>query len=283
MRRAIFIILLLFIWLIKGNGESLETIPVGTRACGMGGAYTAVGTTPSGIYYNPAELIKIKNEMIEIMYVDLYNLSIINYTFIGYARPGIWRGILGISWLHTGTGDEFVLRNISEDRISLAYSFPVFDALNSGINIKFFTADYDGIKGTSWGMDISFIYFILKDTISVGLNAQNINFPVIKWGTDTEEKIDPDINVGAGIKLMEFIIFSLDVKNIITYKRRYSAGLEIEVLKRRIYLRAGASYQKVLTISGGCGIRLGEFCMEYAIQRHLELGWNNIFGVIINL
>ena len=49
---------------------------------------------------------------------------------------------------------------------------------------------------------------------------------------------------------MEFIIFSLDVKNIITYKRRYSAGLEIEVLKRRIYLRAGASYQKVLTISG---------------------------------
>ena len=63
------------------NWLKLET---GTRAIGMGGAYTAVGDGISGVPYNPASIAFIDNQ--EAFLSQTQYVADITYSVLGFAR-----------------------------------------------------------------------------------------------------------------------------------------------------------------------------------------------------
>jgi len=263
-------------------GAAFERIGVGARALGMSGAFTGLGNNAAGIYYNTAGLVNVENEQLEIMYINLYGFSLVSYTFIGYARPNVGNGTISMGLIHLGLGDEFKLRNFSEDTVLLAYGFNLLKNLNSGVALKFYGASYDGIRGTAWSGDIAFLYN-LKNILYAGINVQDINSPTIKWETKNEDELMLNPNIGVALKLTERFTITADFKNILTYERTYCVGSELELFEKRFFVRGGISYQKVFSFSFGFDIIVSEFQFQYSMQRHVDLGWNNILGLNVNL
>lgn len=264
------------------HSGAFERIGIGARPMAMSGAYTGIGDDVAGIYYNAAGTVNIDSERLEIMYVNLYGFSLVNYTFVGYARPGIWKGTLSMGLIHLGLGDEFRLRNFSEDTVLLSYGFNLVNNLNAGATLKFYGASYDGIRGTAWGADIAFLYNI-KKLFYVGLNIQDINSPTIKWETGNEDELILNPNIGVALKLTKRFTITTELKNIFTYERTICSGGELELFEKEFFIRGGLAYQKVFSFSFGAGFVISNFQIQYSVQKHSDLGWNNILGLNINL
>lgn len=261
---------------------AFERIGIGARAQGMSGAFTGLGNDVSGIYYNTAGLVNITEDQLEFMYNNLYGLSLVNYTFIGYARPHVGEGTISMGWIHMGLGDEFQLRNFTEDTVLLGYGFCLLKDVNLGFSLKYYGASYDGMRGAAWGADVSCLYN-LNEILLVGVNIQDINFPLIKWENKTKDRLPLNVNTGLSLKMTKLFTLSGDLKNIFNYERTYCVGGELELIQKMLFIRAGGAYQKVLSFSFGFGLFISNFQFQYSTQRHSDLGWNNIMGLTIYL
>lgn len=261
---------------------SFDRINIGARAKGLAGSFTALADNTSGIYYNPAGLLAVENDEIEFMYENLYGLGFINYYFFGYARPNVWKGTIGFGYIYLGLGDETLLRNFSESTFLFSYGIRIKQYFSAGINLKFYGASYDGMRGTAWAPDVGLL-FNLKERLFLGAIIQDAISPKIKWETGAEDAIDMNLNLGAMLKITERFSISSDLKNVFNYERTVSSGFELEFYKELIFLRAGISFQKVFLISFGAGINLSNFQINWTVQKHSDFGFNNVIGANIRL
>lgn len=282
MKRIIFI-LIIFNLAVNLHTGTFDRINIGARALGMGSAFSAVADNPSAIYYNPAGLVLIPADEVEIMRDNLYGLDLINYTFLGYARPYIWRGTLGFAMLFLQLGDEILLRNITEYSFLFSYGIKISEAFSTGINLKFYAANYDGIKASGWTPEIGLIVNFLKNKGRAGLMIQDLISPAIKWETGLEERIEPNLNLGISYNLTKRFLVSSDIKNLLNYERTYSAGCEIEFIRNLLLIRGGISLQKVYVITFGAGINLANFQINIAIKNHSDFGLSWTLGANIKL
>lgn len=280
MRTKVIIYFSLFVSITYG--ASFDRINIGSRAIGMAGSFTAIADNTSGIYYNPAGLPAIKSDEIEFMYENLNGLDFVNYYFFGYTRPNIWKGTIGFGYIYLGLGDEILLRNFSEHTFFFSYGIRIKRHFFTGLNLKFYGASYDWIRGTAWAPDIGFL-FNLKEKLYLGAIIQDIISPKIKWETGAEDKIDINLNLGAALKITERFTISSDLKNVFNYERTVSSGFELEFYKELIFLRGGFSYQKIFLISFGAGLNLSNFQINLTVQKHSDFGFNSIIGANIKL
>lgn len=277
------------IWILIGvglsiplSGAAFEHRDFGARATGLSGAFTAIADDTTGIYHNPAGLPQIKEDQIEVMYNNLYSLSIVNYYFIGYVRPIMNEGAVSLAWIHMGLGEDFKVKNFSEETILLGYGFNLIDNLNLGATLKYYAASYNRTRGAAWGADISSLYSI-NQILFLGIHVQDVNFPVIKWENQVDDKMKLNLNAGIGLKVTKLFTLSTDVKNILIYKRVYCVGAELEIFEKTLYLRSGLSFQKIFNFSVGAGYYISNFQFHYSAQKHSDLGWNNVIGLTVKI
>ena len=142
------------------NWLKLET---GTRAIGLGGAYTAVGNDISGIPYNPASIAFINNQ--ESFISQTQYVADITYSVLGYARNMSGTDFVGVHIFAldsgnmevttpdepNGTGELFKMTGIC---ISGTYARRLTDRLRVGFTAKYIREDIYTTHMQTFAFDI---------------------------------------------------------------------------------------------------------------------------------
>jgi len=250
----------------------------GTRGLSMGNALVSNIYGNVASYYNPSLSAFQEQGFANIGYTFLSLDRKLN--FIGVEKkfrlPNQKEGGAGISfyWINSGVGDIDTRDNDTkqlgyistyENLFGLGTSFLLNEELAIGLGFKlYYSKLYEGIKSTSFGLDIGMIYKIIPD-LTVGLSLKDF-LSKYKWetnsiygvlGTTTENKFPVIMSIGTSYNLpkqfgsvsVQFDTYfnpkfqTKDTSGVITYsKREYNYYLKVGgelKLVQNFYLRAG--------------------------------------------
>jgi hypothetical protein len=108
----------------KYAGEFLK-IPVGARAIGMGGAFTAVCDDATAAHWNPAGMIYLPYREVIFQHAEKFG-SLLNHDYLGgvipLARPGSKQGALGVSLVRLATDDVPITPRLGDLREGIDYN-----------------------------------------------------------------------------------------------------------------------------------------------------------------
>lgn len=205
----IFIVLLYslcsFSQTVRKYSNEFLSIGVDAAALGMSNTVTAqTGDVNSG-YWNPAGLIKLKDNQISLMHAS-YFANIAQYDYAAFAMPLDNESAVGLSIIRFGVDDILNTTqlidsqgNIDYNRISLfstadyaltvsyARSLPI-DGLNIGINGKVIHRII-GDFASSWGFgfDLGFQYISDDEDWKFGLMLRDITTTYNTWVIDEDK------------------------------------------------------------------------------------------------
>jgi len=190
----------------------------GSRAVGMGGAYTAISDDALAVYYNPAGMGMQEKRDVVLMHVEwLPALQPgMYYEYLGAVFPTEY-GVFGgsINYLTTGemsaVDDDPTARWVTYDlAVNLSYSYKLNQKLSLGGTGKFiysylapewvvrsFLGENQGGQGQSVALDLGVLYKPTKNT-SLGFTLANIG-PSISY-IENGEKDPLPLTLRLGVK-----------------------------------------------------------------------------------
>ena len=205
----------------------------GARPLGMGGAFAAVASDASTVYYNPAGVSGFETRQALFMHSEQFG-SELNFNFGAFVSPteffaeGREAGF-GLAVVHLGAPDIPVTNHIpfidvngdgvftpNVDRVptddiryesSNDYAFFGTFAANTtygrlGGTLKVIYSDQvAGFSATGFGLDLGYLRRGLFDRVDVGVKLQDITGTYIGWSTGTNEFITPSVKVGAAYRI----------------------------------------------------------------------------------
>lgn len=243
--------------------QIVNQVPVGARAIGMGGAFSAVADDGTALFWNTAGLAQIGHQEIRGAYANLYGTDIRDndVSFVLPLSPG---QAAAAEWYHSGQDDGELAWG--ENRLSLAYSLKVHPKVYVGGAGKFLTrsTSSDGTdvrKGTGLGADFGVLAtpwrglrlgLVLQDAFDTSIDdnttGQGVAYP-------RTVRLASAWNFGR----LGYVAFDLD--------DRWHLGVEALPVEA-VALRAGVQddidgYERA-TWSFGAGFKAGIFRVDYA-------------------
>ncbi len=305
MKRVILAILIMtFSSALQASGEPMAFLKLGAgaRATGMGTAFTALSDDASGVFYNPAGIVRVTSLQ---LVAETYLLSFTrNMNFISTCKPFIVAGkvySVGLSWVNFSAGGDIEkrytnsadpLEKISDNThiFTLTTATYISNTLYVGAAIKANLQLIDKSKAAGVGFDIGAILNI-TDGLYVGVSGMNLGSSLAWDDEASTESVPPVINAGVAWKLADLLgVAKLDVTMAFDYMYntsgfyRLKPGVELGA-NGFFFLRAG--YNEGLTI--GCGLRLkpGDVFavkLDYAFvaDRMLENSSNHRLGLTMD-
>jgi len=290
---AISGIIVIFIFLITsvpifGAGETaLNFLRIGTSARGaaLADSLAADYMDSSALQYNPAALIMLKRNEIQLMHIDLY--ADIDYESAVYVSQFDKFNIaLSLNYLHTSaprtvidTADPYGYRSIGnfvfQDRCIGVTITP-----RAGIwggRVKYIEERIEDEKAGTTAVDFG---FLVSGKFSYGVALQNIG-PEIKF---IEEKEQLPMTLNAAVKLSLRFVSIFISGNYYNDRRPSAAGaLEVNVINA-LFLRGGYNYipEENAEFNGftvGAGIKIGQMGLDYAFIPFGEFGNTQRFSL----
>ncbi len=176
-------------------------IGVGSRALGMGTAFTALADDPSAIYWNVGGLAKLRRHGILFNHTEW--IARTRFDFLGAAfRVGKW-GTVGLSVTALsmdemevttleepdGTGQTF---RAGDFAASLAYAFSLTDRFSIGLNAKFIRQTIWEMSATGFALDVGVHYQTPFKGLLLGMSMTNFGTKMRMDGNNTMILYDPD-------------------------------------------------------------------------------------------
>ena len=235
------------------SGNAFLNIGVGTRAVGMGEAFTGIADDISSLYWNPAGLSKVRNFQALLMNNQWFQNVLYEYGAFGVPlAKGTVAGSL--AYVNYGSmerinefGQEegnFVVRDVA---ISLGYGMELFQQFAVGIGIKTpFCQDDENKLTLSLAGDIGLLYGIpALDGLNIGINLMNVGnknqpsrlklglglvnvFEGLKIGWDIGTGFyaeEVEMNVGAEYEISGILVPRLGYKYSTEERKVSSSGL----------------------------------------------------------
>ncbi|UCF78742.1 MAG: tetratricopeptide repeat protein [Candidatus Eiseniibacteriota bacterium] len=267
----------LTVFVPQGATGTSEQVPIGARAMSMGGAFSAVASDGTALFWNPAGLAQITYQEITAAHANLYD-SGIKDNYAAFVLPLSRGHVVAGDWYHSGFDDDELA--FGENRFDLSYGFKVTPSVSLGLTGKLLTrgTDLDGVTvrdGKGVGMDLGILASPLSK-LRLGLVAQDLFDTKLNYSGDDGSAVAYPRNVrfGASYTFGDRATIAADIDD------RYHLGGEFWVLDQ-IALRAGMEDDRRgserAIYSFGTGLKVGVFRVDYAYVDHPVLGSTNHF------
>jgi hypothetical protein len=295
MKNKLMYFLILSILLLQGFSvpvtaqEGLAGMPgaylhmgVGSRALGMGKAYTTLATDATAIYWNPAALANQNPYQVYFMHSRLFYDT--NFNYLGGSLPTGNIGSFGLGILYLNS-ENFDQRNelnqelgsfgISDVALLFSWSKEVFHGVSAGLNYKFVNQKMLDFSGSGHGIDLA-IKTRLFERLDTGLMFMNLVSPTMKLALD-KQSFPMQMRLGASMTfLQDKLIVSTDIAKIFGWESLFlNIGAEYTVMDN-IAVRGGLNSGQVTM---GIGINLNQIGIEYGNEHVSELGLYQSFAV----
>ncbi len=157
-------------------------IPIGARAVGVGGAYSAVVEDPTALYWNPAGITDLKGINISFSRIDLY--AGIEHSFLGMTYNLQDMGTLGLSVIYLSSGGIEVTTvdqpegtgyTYSVDNLAIGASFArhITPWFKFGFTGKYIQEEIYTEKAQSFAFDLGSVFDTKLHGIRLGMSISN--------------------------------------------------------------------------------------------------------------
>ncbi|MFQ5512512.1 MAG: PorV/PorQ family protein, partial [Candidatus Krumholzibacteriia bacterium] len=208
----------------------------GARALGMGGAFAAVASDASALFWNPAGISGFEKRQALFMHSERFG-NLVNYNFAAFTSPTTAfmsaerEASFGVAVIHLGVDDIAVTNNLpildnngvpgfqpeAGDRLDTSsipresnndfalftsYAMKTAHGRVGGTLKLIYTDAIGGFTATGVGLDLGFLRRnLFFERFDVGVKLQDITGTYISWSTGTNEFIAPSVKLGLAYSL----------------------------------------------------------------------------------
>jgi len=260
-------------------GAPGNSIGVGARPLGMGGAFVGLADDAHAIYWNPAGLPRLQRQEFTGMYAPSRFISNLKLAYGGATIPLGDRQAVGLDMFYETVDDD----GLSFTRYDLraSYGASVFSWLSLGINGKYVVPLSVKQEGTQageakgFGFDLGTLLDLgplvpRLEGLRLGFIARDVGGTSAKHDTEISEKIQrATYAVGASYKVTDQLTLAADLDDRVHLGAEYT-------LFNLLSLRAGwqrdvRGYSSEMYYSGGVGIKYRGLKFDYAYETHPTL------------
>lgn len=269
-------------------------IGVGAKAIGMGESQVAAADDLYASYWNPAGLVTLEQPQLALMHNEWF--AGINHEFVGFALPLGEMGTLGVSssFLSFGElqgrdseGNETTLFRPYDLAVILSYARSLGDSLAFGANAKFLYEQIADESGTGIAFDIGGLYHFSGMPLSLGFNAQHLG-PRVQF-IEEAFGLPVTFRFGGAYRLWdEALTLTLDLirpsDNDIALAggAGYTIGRILQLRTGYKYTMGGNDLGAISGLTGGFGLTLRKFQIDYALVPFGVLGLTHRFSLVAN-
>lgn len=257
------------------NSFNFLQMSIGSRAQGMGNAFTAIPADINSIYFNPANIALAMRPNIMFFHGQMYEqIAVENLTAV-YPRFHNLTLSFALSYLHLPEIEKYDIDPLSSEPLA-AGKFQVYDFVpqigigyninpdfSMGLQIKYLQERIDDITASGVAFDFGALYQIPIDYLTIGASIQNLG-PKISF-EKAKEHLPLTYRLGMAYQLSAYMVtFAFDGVKTLGEEWRFYPGLEVELMNS-LSLRAGYQFQN--DIGPGYHVGLGfKFLDNYAIN-----------------
>jgi hypothetical protein len=269
-------------------------IGVGAEAMSMGESQVAATDDLYASYWNPAGLTRLQKPQIALMHNEWF--AGINHEFVGFAAPLGNIGTVGVSssYLSFGElqgrdrdGNETTIFRPYDLALILSYARSFGSALAFGTNAKLLREQIADETGTGIAFDFGALYNFSEMPLSLGFNAQHLG-PRVKF---VEEAFGLPVTFRLGVAyklwsealtLTTDIIRPSDNDLAIGVGAGYTIGNILHLRTGYKYKIGGNDLGAISGLTGGFGLTLRQFQLDYALVPFGILGLTHRFSLVAN-
>lgn len=284
--KIIYVIIILLL-LLPDLQASFNSYDIAARNVGTGIASSTYNETADNIYYNPAAILNAATKAISVNYVNLNNLNLIHYGYLGFTFPIDNTAGAGIGIKLYGTTSRVKTIDYTERTIYLSYAFNTIKNINCGLTFQYMQAQYSlsesyiiAGKGSGAGLNFGSI-FKIHYNLRASLVIENIISPKIRWYDGSSEDKKPDIKIGLAYYLADFL-FLAQADKILIEEPQFGLGINYNVIEQ-LTLRVNGynQYGTEITFAGGLTVNFGNPVLDYTYQLHYSLPGTHYFSINI--
>ncbi|MCX5800744.1 MAG: PorV/PorQ family protein [Candidatus Eisenbacteria bacterium] len=271
---------------VSGGTESIFSLGAGSRALGMGGAFTAISDDATATYWNPAGLSCLGQTGITGFHSLLFEGSSLD--FFSIAHPTVRFGGIGFAFLRVGTDgiQAYDDRSRSLGQIGFSQSEMIFSYgrkipfnVNVGASLKIVNQGMGELSTNGAGFDVGALYSVpYVKGLALGLAARDVPGAKLKLA-DRVENTPRTLRAGGSYRDSlrggrDVLLVGIDVSLPEKANTNVSVGGEY-VVDQLVALRAGFKEGK---LCAGVGVKWRSYSLDYSIGNS-ELGNLHQFSV----
>jgi len=169
------------------------SIPVGSRASAMGGAFTATANDVTAAYWNPAGLSRLTKNEFDVSYSEWLVGSKLNWFGLAFKISDDDAVALSINQLNygqddittadqpEGTGQKWDAADIA---FALSYARNLTDRFSVGGTVKYISQRIWNESASAFAMDIGLLFKTQIDGLRIGMNISNFGTEMQLDGKD---------------------------------------------------------------------------------------------------
>ena len=265
-----------------GQGGAFLQIPIGARPAGLGNAFTAIADDINAVYFNPAGLCQIQNDMLGGMYnfmsMDRAHYQAVLIKQIKGNGLALSFNRFGVSEIDGRDSEGYPTEKFDDSEIAfkIAYGRELLPFFGVGAGAKYIIQSLDDAKGSGFAFDAGVLFllpisesFLIK-SIRIGGSLNNLGGK-ITWDTEleNEDKIPITLRLGSAVDFnlgMRNVLATIDVSQtgmeLFSTENDFKFHLGVEAwLIKELGIRAGIDGENV---NFGASLQMGKFQFDYA-------------------